>query len=228
MSSDALTAPSATRCARRAVTHAFKANWTYELPFGEGRRWANTSGWLNRVVGGWSFDGIARVQSGRMLDFGNVRLVGMTKKELQDSFKLRFDNQRRLVFVLPQDIIDNTILAHSVSATSASGYSGDAPTGRYLAPANGPDCIEIATDYGDCGVNNVIVTGPPQVRFNLTAVKRMQVVGRVNFEFRAEFLNAFNTPWFTPVTGVGTNPDNYRVTGADSGREVQLIWRINW
>ena len=46
--------------------------------------------------------------------------------------------------MLPQDIIDNTVKAFSVSATSASGYGKlGAPTGRYLAPANGPDCIEI-------------------------------------------------------------------------------------
>ena len=36
-------------------------------------------------IGGWSFDGIARIQSGQLLDFGNVRLVGMTHDELQDN-----------------------------------------------------------------------------------------------------------------------------------------------
>ena len=33
----------------------------------------------------------------------------------------------------------------------------------------------------------------------------------MNFIFRAEFLNAFNTPWFTPVTGIGNDPDDYLV-----------------
>ena len=47
------------------VTHAFKGNWTYELPFGQGRRFGGSAGpWLDRLIGGWSFDGIARVQSG--------------------------------------------------------------------------------------------------------------------------------------------------------------------
>jgi hypothetical protein len=55
----------------------------------------------------------------------------------------------------------------------------------------------------------------------------------VNLEFRAELLNAFNTPWFSPVTGVDGDglfgdPDDFRVTGANSGREIQLVWRINW
>jgi hypothetical protein len=56
----------------------------------------------------------------------------------------------------------------------------------------------------------------------------MPIKGRLNAEFRAEFLNAFNTPWFTPVLGIGSNPDNYRVTGASGSREVQLVWRLNW
>ena len=56
--------------------------------------------------------------------------------------------------MLPQDVIDDTIKAFSVSATSPTGYGAlGAPSGRYFAPANGPDCIEtISNDYGDCGV----------------------------------------------------------------------------
>jgi hypothetical protein len=211
------------------VTHAFKGNWTYELPFGNGRRFGASAGpWMDRLIGGWSFDGIARIQSGRMLDFGNVRLFGMTREDLQKEFKLRFDHAGRAIYMLPQDIYDNTLKAYSVSATSSTGYSSGAPTGRYIAPANGPDCIETAPGFGDCGLNNVVVTGPRLVRFDLSAVKRVPVKGRVNLEFRAEFLNAFNHPWFTPVTGLGDDPDDYRVTEGDTGRQVQLIWRLNW
>jgi hypothetical protein len=212
------------------VTHALKANWTYDLPFGQGRRFGGGAGpILDRIIGGWSFDGIARIQSGRMLDFNNVRLVGMSVEELQDAFELRFDDAGRVVYNLPQDIIDNTIKAHSVNARSLTGY-GDLgpPEGRYLAPANGPDCIEVAPGFGDCGVQSLVVTGPSLVRFDLSVVKRVPIRGRVNAEFRGEFLNAFNTPWFSPVTGVGDDPDDYRVTSADSGRTIQLVWRLNW
>jgi hypothetical protein len=173
-----------------------------------------------------------------MLDFGNVRLVGMSREDLQDAFSLRFDDAGRVVYTLPQDIIDNTVRAWNVSATSPNGYSNlGVPQGRYIAPANGPDCIEIAQDtavsaYGDCGVNNVIVQGPALFRFDLSAVKRVPIKGRVNFEFRAEFLNAFNTPWFTPVLGQAdsayADADDFRVTGTSAAREVQLIWRVNW
>jgi hypothetical protein len=212
------------------VTHAFRANWVYELPFGQGRRFGSGVGpWMNRLIGGWSLDGIARIQSGLKLDQGNVQVVGMSVEEFQDAFKLRFDNERRLVFMLPQDIIDNTIRAFSTSATTATGYSDQGvPTGRYLAPANGPDCIEVAPGYGDCGVRSLVVTGPPLYRFDLSTSKRVTIRGNTNFEFRAEFLNAFNTPWFEAVTSTSTNPDNYRVTDADGARSVQLVFRLNW
>jgi hypothetical protein len=224
------------------VTHAFKGNWTFELPFGRGRRFlSNTNGFIERLVGGWELDGIARIQSGRLLDFGNVRLVGMSREDLQDAFKLRFDDANRAIYTLPQDIIDNTVKAWNVSATSATGYGArGVPEGRYIAPANGPDCIEISqgadadvnSGFGDCGMNNLIVTGPKLVRFDMSAVKRTHIAGRVNFEFRAEMLNVFNTPWFSPVTGADDgaygDEDSFLVTGADSGRQVQLVWRVNW
>jgi hypothetical protein len=212
------------------LAHAFRANWVYEMPFGQGRRFGGNAGpWMNRLIGGWSFDGIARVQSGTKFDFGNVRLVGMTADELRDSFKLRFDDAARLVFMLPQDIIDNTVRAFSVSATTNSGYSDQGvPTGRYLAPANGPDCIEIAVGRGDCGVRQLVVTGPKLVRFDLSTSKRVAIHGNTNFEFRAEFLNAFNTPWFEAVASTSSNPDNHRVTDAQSGRVIQFVFRLNW
>jgi hypothetical protein len=78
-------------------------------------------------------------------------------------------------------------------------------------------------------------------RFDLGISKQFALPGKLTFEFRAEMLNATNTPYFIPVTGmsvtantfinVGSNPDNYEVTQTspnDSGRVVQLVGRISW
>jgi hypothetical protein len=140
--------------------------------------------------------------------------------------------------MLPQDVIDNTIRAFSVSATSATGYgSGGAPTGRYFAPANGPDCIEIdnGADFGDCGVRSLVVTGPMFQQHDISIAKRVKVVGRTNFEFRLEMLNAFNNANFVPVSGIvnnsGATLNNYEVTGltgTNTARVIQLVSRFNW
>jgi len=214
------------------VRHTFAVNWVYELPFGQGRRFASEAGpVLNRIIGDWSFMGLARVASGQMLDFGNVRLFGMTADELRKSLEIRYtkdpNNQyRTLVWHLPQDIIDNTIKAYSVTAT---GYSAGAPTGRYLAPANSPGCLEEVSGYGDCGMNTLVITGPPIIRFDMTFSKRIAIVGRVGFEFQAQIFNVFNRVNFNPDNSVGDTLDSYQVTGSqDSARTAQLSFRINF
>jgi hypothetical protein len=66
------------------------------------------------------------------------------------------------------------------------------------------------------------------VRFDLSATKRVRIAGRTSAEFRAEFLNAFDTTYFTPVTGIGDDPNDYRVTGGVSGRTIQIVSRFSW
>src|SRR5262249_43178988 len=146
------------------LLHQFKANWLYELPIGKGKSFLGSpsgfaGGLLDKVVGGWAWNGTARIQTGSNIDFGNVNLVGMTREDLQKALKPRFDDANGFTYFLPQDIIDNTIKAFNVSATSASGYSGrGAPTGRYIAPANSANCIQVVR--GDCGFTNLFVRGP--------------------------------------------------------------------
>jgi hypothetical protein len=46
------------------TTHQFNTNWVYELPFGRGKRFASSGRWLNAVIGGWQWSGLARWTSG--------------------------------------------------------------------------------------------------------------------------------------------------------------------
>ena len=45
------------------LTHVFKANYYYELPFGKGKRWKGNA-FTNTVFGGWALSGIWSYQSG--------------------------------------------------------------------------------------------------------------------------------------------------------------------
>ena len=119
------------------------------------------------LIGGWQVAGSARVQSGRLLDLGNVRLVGMDQDDLQSVFKLRTDAAGQ-VFMFPQDIIDESFKAFSVSGTSVNGYGNlGAPSGRYIAPADSLDCIERIRGEGQCGLQSVVCTGPLYKQFDL-------------------------------------------------------------
>jgi len=222
------------------VRHVWSTTWLYELPFGRGKRFGgNVNPVLQRIIGNWGYEGVARLQSGRMIDLGDVRLVGMTPDDVRKSFKTRLvtdpaNPYRTLVYLLPQDIIDNTVKAFSVNAT---GYSAGAPNGRYFAPPNGPDCLETAqtsntntlTGFGSCGVRSLIVTGPKVIRVDMNLVKGIAVAGSVKLEAQLQVFNVFNRVNFNPVSGIGAVPDSYQVTAAvDQQRTMQMAFRIRF
>jgi hypothetical protein len=220
-----------------AVPHALKMAVIYQLPIGRGRRFGtDMNAWLDAAVGGWSLNLTGRVQSGTILNFGNVRVEGMSIQELQSAFKIRIDPVTNIVYTLPQDIIDNTIKAFSTSATSATGYGAlGPPSGRYLAPANGPDCIQL--NRGDCAPADVFVEGPIFTRFDLNLKKRITFSSRRSFEIGVDVLNLFDAINFNPVAQAGSGATINQVTQSyqdpnvtfdPGGRLMQLVFRFNF
>ncbi len=219
------------------VTHALKGNIVFDLPFGKGRHFFGSANpILDAIVGGWQVNMNTRFQSGRLLDLGNVRMVGFTESDLQGMYKLRHDSTSGVdrIYMLPDALIQESIKAFSVSATSATGYGSlGAPSGQYFAPANGPDCIEsIAAGYGDCGTRTLVVRGPKLMESDLAVVKSLTVFRQARVEIRLELLNVFNNLNFVPVGGVGgTVQTSYEVTGLtgiNASRQAQVSGRVTW
>jgi hypothetical protein len=221
------------------ITHAFKTNFIYELPFGRGQRWfSGASGLANGFLGGWGFNGSIRVQSGNPVNFGNVQLVGMTREDLQKLIEVRKGNTS--VLYLPEDVITNTSRAFAVSYNTSGQpvFTNGAPTGRYIAPAGSGNCIQ--AHAGTCGITNLVVKGPRFVRPDLSLVKKIRFTENNNLELRAEFLNAFNAPNFiigsaandlngAPLNGVITAAyQDTSTTNDPGGRLVQLVIRWNF
>lgn len=230
------------------IRHGLKANWLYELPIGRGRLlFANAGGALDRFVGGWEFHGTARVQSGAPFNLvGGLELVNMTRRQLQDLVKVRFDDANHIVYFLPQDVIDNTRRAFNrgIAVINRPPLLGDPdPSGRYIAPANSNN--RAAAYNGQYGFSNLVLYGPRLVRFDLSVIKRVRISERVQFEMRGEFLNAFNNINF--IVGNPANDSNsiggfsspgfgqltqaYRdlsTTNDPGGRLIQFVARLNF
>jgi hypothetical protein len=51
------------------VTHRWVSYWTWELPFGRGKRWLNSGGVLGHLIGNWQFNGINTIESGSPVRF---------------------------------------------------------------------------------------------------------------------------------------------------------------
>jgi hypothetical protein len=231
--------------------HSFKMNYVYELPFGQGRRFAYTgkgAGVINQIIGGWGTNGIIRWTSGRpiLLTSGRatfnqfesgVVLVGMDATELQKAIKIRkdpLDSTKGTVAYLPQDIIDNTLKAFGINCTVPAGKTDCGPTGRYIAPPTTP---------GQLGAR-VFFRSPSFFRADLAAVKKFQFRESMNLELRMEFLDAFNNVNFfvgdpNGVTAtVGANAATFgrtsfayrdlSTTSDPGGRLIQMVARFNF
>ncbi len=55
------------------VTHVLSGSAIYELPFGEGRKWLNSTGFLNQIVGGWQVSPVIAWQSGSPVSITSQR-----------------------------------------------------------------------------------------------------------------------------------------------------------
>ena len=55
------------------ITHTINANWVWELPVGEGRRWLDDGGLLSSIVGGWGLSGFVRIRSGEVINIVSQR-----------------------------------------------------------------------------------------------------------------------------------------------------------
>jgi hypothetical protein len=208
--------------APRDIRHAFKFDWIYELPVGPGKRFISGGpGFIKKTFEGWQIGGVTRIQSGAptginsgRLTFNNresgVVLYNMTQKQLQEMVKIRKTSVcnasgvcQGVVYWLPQNVIDNTLAAFEVGGKTLANLDRNAP---YIGPPTTP---------GQLGAN-LFVYGPWTSRWDLNLMKRTYITEKVNFELRAQFLNAFNQSSIT-IRAVGNNSDEQGI-GATFGQ----------
>jgi hypothetical protein len=179
------------------LRHAFQAYWSYELPFGKGRAFASGNSIVNNIIGGWTFSGIVRWQSGRIFRLtsgavvngvvngrqtvngtadSGVVLNGITREDLQKMVKISPGGGRGNVLFLDPKLIG--------------------PDGR----AN-PQFLSFPTNPGEFG-QFIDLYGPSVFVPDLSLAKDIAITERVKFNIWATFLNAFNRPVFEASGGV--------------------------
>jgi hypothetical protein len=215
------------------LRHAFKLQLIYELPFGPGRKWSSSQGWLNRIIEGWEINTITRWQSGRVFSVtgglggtvngndGGVMLIGITPQEVQDALGVRktTDGTNR-VFWFPASLLD----VNQQRANSA-----------VLKACNTPGAF----------CQRLFLYGPSFFKADWSVAKRTKIGEKFNVEFRAEFLNAFNTINFyyggnaaatvasasLQSTSFGRMTSAYQdvsTTDDPGGRIIQMVLRLNF
>lgn len=229
------------------LRHAIKTQWDWTVPVGRGQRFgSNMNPFLDAVLGGWSMNGVGRVQAS-VINFGNLRMVGMTKDDLQKMYKhdIRINpaNGLETVYMLPDDVILNTRRAYNIDPTSVTGYSAlGVPEGRYFAPPDFGDCIQLRA--GDCEPRTLLIRAPWFTRFDMGVTKKFPIKGTTNIEVRFDVLNVFDNINFdnagasdSTATRAGSGAGIFQTTGFyddpsntydPGGRLGQIMFRFNW
>jgi hypothetical protein len=215
------------------IRHAFKLTGLYDFPFGRGN-WRTPYGFVNKLIEGWQLSTITRWQSGRvtLLTSGlggtfnqndpGIIMNGVTTQQLQAQlgvFKTATPAPGAVWYV-PFSLLDS----NHQRANPAILQSCNRP---------GQFC------------NFVFFYGPPFFKADIGVGKRTYITEQVNFEIRAEFLNAFNNAnffWAGDAAAVATTQSiqstsfgrifnayqDISTTDDPGGRIVQLVFRINF
>ncbi len=180
------------------ATHRLVISHVYDLPFGKGRRWAQ-SGAGAWVLGGWQFNGIVVLQSGRP-----ILITAPDNTGLLD-FSYTNGRANRLK-----------------SGALASGQSLDKWFDTSAFKAAAP--FTVPTD----SLSQPDLRGPGRKNFDMSLFKNTRFRERFTAQFRAEFFNLFNHPFFearNQTTDV-TNPDFGRVLQGSQPRNIQFGLRL--
>ncbi len=204
------------------VPHALKMTVIYELPFGRGQRFGtDVNRWLDGAIGGWSLNLTGRVQSGTVLNFGNVRVVGMTTRRAAATRSRSGSIRRRRSSTRCRRTSSTTRSRRSARARRRpTGYGAlGPPTGRYLAPANGPDCIQVRS-AATARRPTCSSQGPIFTRFDLNARKRFTDPRHARASTSAvDVLNLFNAINFNAVAQAGSGATINQVHAGLPGSE---------
>lgn len=170
------------------ISQRLVVSYVLDLPFGHGKAYANNmSGIANGVVSGWGIDGITTFQRGFPL---KITWAG-TNTALEGA-NLGVANIR-------PDVV--------AGCDKSSG-------GGSLAQWFNATCFAAPPQWGFGSESRVDPTlrAPGINNFDFAIFKRTNIGERMGVEFRTEFFNIFNHPYFSPpATGFNGNP-----TGANS------------
>jgi len=196
-------------------THNLKFNYTYELPWGPGRKYLG-SGLLGQVVGGWRVAGIQNYFSGIPLALSpgyGLPLFGGNRVSVADYNGWRATPKG--------DKFDpNVDRWYDASVVNRVPQSG-APSGAKVYVLDGV--------YGNATKRNPKVRSPWNLNENISIARTFRFTERLRMDFRWEMFNMFNrVRWGGPNNDI-TNPNFGLVnTLGNTPRQMQFGLKVEF
>lgn len=153
----------------------------YDLPFGQGKRFLNSGGAVNTILGGWQATPLYRYEYGTPFSFSDSACP------------------TALVGALREGCVPGILPGQTVQVHGRNGYN----------PSSGAPYFNVAafesnfSTFGYTGYGKAVTTvyGPSYKDLDLAFTKDTKITERATFKFSANFFNAFNNHYFANSQG---------------------------
>jgi hypothetical protein len=177
----------------------WSTGFTYELPFGKNKKLLSSSKALDYAVGGWNLNAVSVYQSG---------------------FPLQ----------ITQSTNNNSVFGYASQRPSATGTSPvtsgslEDRLGNYINAA----AFSTAPRGAFGNISRALeMRGPGQANWDVSLFKSISITEKFKGQFRAEALNAFNTPMFAaPNVSFGSSSFGRITSQVNFSRMMQLGLRF--
>jgi hypothetical protein len=176
------------------VNHVFKANYYYELPYGQGKRWHGNR-LMNSVAGGWALSGIWSYSSGEPYSIlsGLGTLNRAARSTTTNTADLAGDTTMSALSALTNGVFMTGsgpyfISPSLINSTDGRGAEFTSNFSGQMFENPGPGTL------GD--LQRRLFTGPWQFSWDMSLKKGIQLYERSRLDLHFDFFNYLNHPTF--------------------------------
>jgi hypothetical protein len=207
------------------LTHAFKANFTYELPIGKGHRLLGSP---NRAMGllvnGWQTASIFTWQSGAPFSIvsqfatfnrttrshNNTAIATLTHGQISGDIGV-FEQTNGLVYLINPKLVS----PDGTGAPSSPQLGGCTPA------VAGGFCNPQPSEVGNLQL--YAFNAPAYFAWNMTASKNFDITEKVKLNFRTDAFNLTNHPVFAVPLDSVTGNANFNINSPTFGQSTRTI-----
>ncbi len=189
------------------VPHRFNISATFELPFGNGKRWLATSSTANALFGGWALSVAGRYQNGFPINIAQA----------SNNSGLFGSNQR-------PNIVSG--VSPTTSGNADSNYDSTCACIRLLNPAAWSAAPAFSFGNAPRTDPNARTYGQAETDLN---IQKTQRINNMSLTLRVDLLNLFDDPLLLgPVQTFGTGNFGQVTTTGGFARSLQFQVRVGW
>ncbi len=201
--------------------HVFNAYWTYDLPFGKGRRFLANNRILDRVVGGWTLGGRETIASGNpvLLNGGRNTVNNLAQSGVVFGGGFTLEQLQRALSTVGGGFSSTALISNvgGIATLNPSARISQANQALY-GPASTPGQF---ASFLYLRNNNLYI-------LDMSVNKEIRIAERFRMTLRMVALNFLNHPFFDIGDPNPTSTTFGQITTASGTRTVQFRASLDW